>query len=329
MTTETMPDPLAAHLRTSDGVVGQVDPQTVPRWAGLTTFARLPRHTDVERFDAAVVGVPFDAGVTYRSGARFGPQGIRTASQLLKPYNPAQDVMPFEAFQVVDAGDIIGSPFDIAEAMRQIRGGASELLDAGAKLIVLGGDHTVAYPVLQALHAVHGPVGLLHFDAHLDTWGSYFGAQVTHGTPFRLATEQGLVDNNRLAHVGLRGGLYSRTDLADDADLGFTAIHCSDIDRIGTEGVVDRILGRLAGGPVYVSIDIDVLDPGIAPGTGTPEFGGLTGREMLRILRGLGGLNIVGADIVEVAPPYDHAEVTSLAAANLAYELLCLMASQQ
>lgn len=318
------------HIRHANGVVGQVDGMRVPRYAGLTTFARLPRLEDVERHDIAVVGVPFDSGVTYRPGARFGPSHIRQASRLLRPYNPALDSHPFSDAQVVDAGDIAANPFDIAEAVDQTREGLAELLgEHGRPFLMLGGDHTIALPALQALHAVHGPVALVHFDAHLDTWDTYFDAPCTHGTPFRRASEQGLVVKGHSAHVGLRGSLYDRSDLLDDAELGFTAIHSRDVDRIGVDGIVARVRETVGALPVYVSIDIDVLDPAFAPGTGTPEAGGLTSRELLAILRGMDGLDIVGADIVEVSPAYDHAEVTAVAAANVGYELLTLLAGRR
>ncbi len=318
------------HIRHANGVVGQVDGMRVPRYAGLTTFARLPRLEDVEQHDIAVVGVPFDSGVTYRPGARFGPSHIRQASRLLRPYNPALDSHPFSDAQVVDAGDIAANPFDIAEAVDQTREGLAALLgEDGRPFLMLGGDHTIALPALQALHAVHGPVALVHFDAHLDTWDTYFDAPCTHGTPFRRASEQGLVVKGHSAHVGLRGSLYDRSDLLDDAELGFTAIHSRDVDRIGVDGIVARIRQTVGALPVYVSIDIDVLDPAFAPGTGTPEAGGLTSRELLAVLRGMDGLDLVGADIVEVSPAYDHAEVTAVAAANLGYELLTLLAGRR
>jgi agmatinase len=317
------------YVRTADGIVGQVDARAVPRYAGIGTFARLPQRHDVEDYDIAVVGVPFDSGVTYRPGARFGPSAIRQASRLLKPYHPALDVSPFAAAQVVDAGDIAANPFDIAAAVDQIREGVLGLLTRPEqRVVLLGGDHTIALPALQAMNEVHGPVALVHFDAHLDTWDTYFGAPCTHGTPFRRASEQGLLVKDRSAHVGIRGSLYDRADLLEDAELGFTVVHCRDIDRIGVDGVIERVRERVGEHPVYVSIDIDVLDPAFAPGTGTPEIGGMTSRELVAVLRAMRGLRIVGADVVEVAPAYDHAEVTAVAAANLAYELVTLMADR-
>ena len=306
--------------------VGPSNALEFPRFAGLTTFARLPRSVDVPDFDVAVIGAPFDSGVSYRPGARFGPAAIRQGSRLLKPYNPALDVLPFAACQVVDAGDLGLNPFDIGEAMRQVEEGLRELTGDGRLAVTIGGDHTVALPALRVAHALHGPVALVHFDAHLDTWDTYFGEPYTHGTPFRRAAEEGLLLRDASAHVGIRGPLYDPRDLVDDARFGFTIVHCAEIDDLGVRGVVERVRERVRDAPVYLSIDIDVLDPAYAPGTGTPESGGMTSRELLGILRGFDGLNIVGADVVEVAPAYDHAEITSIAAATVTYELISLLA---
>ncbi|WP_341952752.1 agmatinase [Salinibacterium sp. TMP30] len=308
--------------------VGQADGQKSPRYAGLTTFARLPRVEDVPDYDVAVVGIPFDAGVTYRPGARFGPSAIREASRLLRPYNPALDSMPFEDAQVVDAGDIACNPFDIVEALGEIEVGLAALMAEGRLVLALGGDHTVALPALRVAHALHGPVALVHFDAHLDTWDTYFGAPYTHGTPFRRASEEGLIRKDRSAHVGIRGSLYDPADLTDDEKMGFTIVHCRDFDRIGVDGILERVLDRVGDAPVYISIDIDVLDPAFAPATGTPEAGGMTSRELLAVLRGFRNTKIVGADIVEVSPAYDHAAITAVAAANLGYELITIMSAQ-
>ncbi|MDF2092684.1 agmatinase [Knoellia sp. 3-2P3] len=317
------------YARYDDGVVGQVDGLQVPRYAGLTTFARLPRLEDVDDYDVAVVGVPWDSGVTYRPGARFGPSAIRQASRLLRPYNPALDAQPFRHAQVVDAGDVAANPFDIARAIDETREGLATLITpSGRPVVSLGGDHTMALPALQAMHHVHGPLALVHFDAHLDTWNTYFDAPYTHGTPFRRASEQGLIVKGSSAHVGIRGSLYDRQDLLDDEELGFTIVHCRDIDRIGVDGIVERVVERVGDHPVYVSIDIDVLDPAFAPATGTPEAGGMTSRELLGVLRAMRELRLVGADIVEVSPVYDHAEVTAVAAANIAYELVTIMSEQ-
>lgn len=311
-----------------DGHIGQVDATRVPRFAGPATFARLPGIDEVSDVDVAVVGVPFDAGVSYRPGARFGPAHVRESSRLLRPYNPATKVEPFARQQVVDAGDIAVNPFSIDDAISDIEMGAYALLERTDRLITIGGDHTIALPLLRALAARHGPVAVVHFDAHLDTWDTYFGAAYTHGTPFRRASEEGLLDRSGCMHVGTRGPLYSTQDLLDDSDLGFQVVPSVEIDHLGAQGIVDRIRERVQERPVYVSVDIDVLDPAFAPGTGTPEAGGMTSRELLAVLRAFGQMNLIGADVVEVAPAYDHAEITGIAASHVIYELISALAPQ-
>lgn len=303
-----------------------VDASKNPRYAGFATFARLPRLDQVERADIAVVGVPFDTGVSYRPGARFGPAHVRESSRLLRPYNPALDVSPFASAQVVDAGDIAANPFHIEEALDTVQASALEHTSDGTRLVTIGGDHTIALPLLRAAAERHGPVALVHFDAHLDTWDTYFGAEYTHGTPFRRAVEEGILDTEALCHVGTRGPLYGKKDLEDDRRFGFGIVTSSDVFRQGIDEVVEKIRQRVGNRPVYVSVDIDVLDPAHAPGTGTPEAGGLTSRELLEILRGFAGLNLIGADVVEVAPAYDHAELTGVAASHVAYDLVSLLA---
>ncbi|AZC14619.1 agmatinase [Microbacterium sp. ABRD28] len=305
---------------------GPVDASVVPRFAGIATFARLPTLDEVGRADVAVVGVPFDSGVSYRPGARFGPAHVREASRLLRPYNPAQDVFPFGAQQVADAGDIAANPFDIDAAVTEIAAAARKLGERATRLVTIGGDHTIALPLLRAVSERHGPVAVIHFDAHLDTWDTYFGAPTTHGTPFRRASEEGLIDLTASMHVGIRGPLYDKSDLSDDERLGFAIVTTDEIERDGVARAIERIRTRVAGAPVYLSIDIDVLDPAHAPGTGTPEAGGLTSRELLTIIRSLSDLPIVGADVVEVAPAYDHAQITAVAASHTLFELLSAMA---
>jgi agmatinase len=307
-------------------VVGPIDATRMPRYSGPATFARLPRIDEVASADAVVIGVPFDSGVTYRPGARFGPAHIRESSRLLRPYNPSLDVSPFASLQVVDGGDLAVNPFDIAEAITTIERGARGLLERAPHLLTLGGDHTIALPMLRAFAAAHGPVAVVHFDAHLDTWDTYFGAAYTHGTPFRRASEEGLIDRESCIHVGIRGPLFSDTDLTADADVGFRVISADETGHLGVAGVAELIAERVGDRPMYVSIDIDVLDPAHAPGTGTPEAGGLTSRELLGILRTLRHLHLIGADIVEVAPSYDHAQITGIAAAHVGYELLSALA---
>ncbi|MCP2246698.1 agmatinase [Lentzea aerocolonigenes] len=310
-------------------MIGPVDSSQVPRYAGPATFARLPRLDQVAHADVAVVGVPFDTGVSYRPGARFAPSAVREASRLLRPYHPGLDVSPFERVQVADGGDVAVNPFHIGEAIETIEGAASELQAEGTRLVTIGGDHTIALPLLRAVSRIHGPVALLHFDAHLDTWDTYFGEPYTHGTPFRRAVEDGILDTEAISHVGTRGPLYGKKDLEDDRRLGFGIVTSSDVMRRGVDETVDALRQRIGDRPLYVSIDIDVLDPAHAPGTGTPEAGGMTSRELLEILRGLRGLNLVGADVVEVAPAYDHADITSVAASHVAYDLVSLMALKE
>jgi agmatinase len=305
---------------------GPVDATVVPRFSGLSTFARLPTIDQVPSWDIALVGIPFDGGTTYRPGARFGPGAVRQGSRLLRPYHPELDTLPFERGQVVDAGDISCSPFDIEAAVTQIELAADSLLSGGGRMVAIGGDHTIALPLLRATAKRHGPLALVHFDAHLDTWDTYFGQRFTHGTPFRRAWEEGLLLRDRSAHVGLRGSLYGSGDLADDTAMGFLQITTTDVAREGTDALITRLVERVGDAPLYVSVDIDVLDPAHAPGTGTPEAGGLTSRELLALVRGLDRLSIVGADVVEVAPAYDHAEITAIAAAHVMYDLVTLMA---
>ena len=309
-----------------DRPIGPADATVTPRFSGIGTFARLPTAEQAGRWDIALVGVPFDGGTSYRPGARFGPAAVRQGSRLLRPYNPAQDAMPFALAQVVDAGDIACTPYSTEEAVAAIEAGAAELLSGGGRLVAVGGDHTIALPLLRATAGRHGPLALVHFDAHLDTWDTYFGQRFTHGTPFRRAFEEGLLLRERSVHVGLRGPLYADTDLSEDAGMGYAQIATDDVAARGTAPVVQQVLARVGAAPVYVSVDIDVLDPAHAPGTGTPEAGGLTSRELLRILRGLTSINLAGADVVEVAPAYDHAEATALAAATVIFDLIALVA---
>jgi agmatinase len=308
-------------------IVGPVDGTRVPRFAGASTFARLPRVDEVSDFDVAILGAPFDGGVSYRPGARFGPSAVRQASRHLRPaYHPDVDVSPFRVLQAVDAGDVPCNPFDIDEALGQIAVHATELVSDRRRLVTIGGDHTVALAALRAVVDSHGPVAVVHFDAHLDTWDTYFGAERTHGTVFRRAAEEGLLLPAASTHVGIRGPLYDAEDLVDDTRFGFSTVRAVDFDRLGVPEVIGRVRERAGDAPIYLSVDIDVLDPAFAPGTGTPEMGGFTSRELLAMLRALPGEQIVAADVVEVSPPYDHAEITSLAAATVIYDVIAVMA---
>src|SRR5262252_188865 len=239
------------------GHVGQIDATKVPRYSGPATFARLPRIDEVAVADAAVLGIPFDSGVTYRPGARFGPAHIRESSRLLRPYNPALDVSPFASLQVVDAGDLAVNPFSIGEAISDIERRTRGLLEQVPHVLALGGDHTIALPLLRAVAATHGPVAVIHFDAHLDTWDTYFGDAYTHCTPFRRAAEEGLLDRSGCIHIGISGPLFAKTDLGQDSDLGFQLVSAPEADSLGIAGMAERIADRVGDRPAYVSVDID------------------------------------------------------------------------
>jgi agmatinase len=310
-------------------IVGQVDATQMPRYGGIATFAHLPHISDVTDVDVAIVGVPFDTGVSYRPGARFGPNHVRESSRLLRPYNPAANVSPFATQQVVDAGDIAANPFDIEEAISSIHKSYDQLLERAKRVVTIGGDHTITLPILRSLKAKHGPISVVHFDAHLDTWDSYFGADYTHGTTFRRASEEGLLDPEGCMHIGIRGPLYAAKDLTDDKALGFQIFSSVEFQDLGVKAAIEKMKARVGKRPTYISIDIDVLDPAHAPGTGTPEAGGLTSRELLSLLRATAGMNVIGADIVEVAPAYDHAQITGIAASHAMYELISAFAAKQ
>jgi agmatinase len=308
-----------------ESIVAPVDASQVPRFAGLRTFARVPTLEQAGRADVAVLGAPFDGGTTFRAGSRYGPGGIREASLLLRPYNDALDVSPFAERQIVDAGDAPASPVDIIAAHQAIEDAAGALHRSGARVLGLGGDHSVSLPLLRAAAATHGQLSLLQLDAHTDTWDAYFGSKLTHGTMFRRAVEEGVINGHSSVQIGLRGSMYSPDDYADNAELGFTTLFARDFDQGGVAGAVALALSTLRP-PVYITVDIDCLDPAFAPGTGTPEAGGLTSRELLAVLRGLAGaVDLAAADVVEVSPPYDPAGATAVAAAHAAYELLSLL----
>ena len=297
-----------------------------PRFSGVRTFMRLPNVQDLENADAAVVGVPFDTGATFRVGARFGPEGIRSASHLLRPYNPSQDVSIFEHLSVIDYGDVPVVPGYIEESYARIEEGLEPIHRAGVVPIVLGGDHSIALPELRAAAAVHGPLALVQFDSHPDTWDAYFGEKHTHGTPFRRAVEEGLLRPERSIQVGMRGSIYDAGDWDDARELGFDLVPTDTVRKLGIEETIARIRERVGAAKTYVSFDVDFVDPAFAPGTGTPEIGGFTSREAQEFVRGLVGLDIVGYDVVEAYPAYDPAQVTALLAANVAYEFLSLIA---
>jgi agmatinase len=293
----------------------------------VRTFMRLPNVRDLDNSDAAIVGVPFDTATTFRVGARFGPEGIRSVSHLLRPYNPSQDVSIFDHLSVIDYGDLSVVPGYIEESYRRIAEGLEPIHRAGVVPIVLGGDHSIVLPELRAAAAVHGALALVQFDAHPDTWDAYFGQKHTHGTPFRRAVEEGLLKPERSIQVGMRGSLFDFGDWNDSRELGFKLISTEEVRGLGISEAIVRIRERVGNTKAYVSFDVDFVDPAFAPGTGTPEIGGFTSREAQEFVRGLVGLDLAGCDVVEVYPAYDPAQITAFLAANVAYELLSLIAA--
>ncbi len=307
---------------------GPPDASVAPRYTGPRTFARLPHipvpHPNV---DAAVLGVPFDTATSFRSGARFGPEAIRSASALLRPYHPPLDIDVFETLSLVDGGDLQVTPGNALKTTGQIGAALTPVVEAGIVPLVLGGDHSIVLGELRAQAAVHGPMPLVLLDAHADTWEQYYGERYFHGTPFRRAVEEGVVDPSRSLLAGMRGPLYAAADLDVPRELGFELIDVAELSTLSPAEYGARVRARVGEGPAYLSFDIDVLDPAFAPGTGTPEVAGLQPREALSLLRALAGIGFTGFDVVEVSPPYDSpGQITALHAAAVAYELLALLA---
>jgi agmatinase len=304
-----------------------LDAQVMPRFAGIRTFMRAPHTTDLAGVDAAVYGIPFDTATSYRTGPRFGPEAIRSASALLRPYNPGLDVNVVEALSIVDYGDLPVSPGDTERTYGQVEEALGPLVDGGVFPLALGGDHSVTLAELRALARRHGPLALVQLDAHGDTWEQYFGQRFFHGTTFKRALEEELIEPTASVQAGLRGSLYGAEDVESAQALGFTVLSCDELREHGPARYAELVRGLTGTRPVFLSFDIDVLDPAFAPGTGTPEVGGLSTAEALAFLRALRGIGLVGADVVEVSPPYDGpGQQTALAAANVAYELLGLRA---
>src|SRR5215208_5058923 len=306
---------------------GPPDASLAPRYTGVRTFARLPHVTDPADVDAAIVGVPFDTATSFRPGARFGPEGIRAASLLLRPWHPPLGVDVFASQSLVDWGDLAVTPGNAERTAAQIHEGLRPLVAAGVTPLVLGGDHSVVLGELRAHAERHGPVGLVLIDAHADTWDQYYGERYFHGTPFRRALEEGLIDPKRSLLAGMRGPLYAASDLDEPREWGFEIIPCEELRTWTPSEYGAKVRERVSHGPVYLSFDIDVLDPAFAPGTGTPETAGLFPHEAVAYLRALAGVPFVGYDIVEVSPQFDGpGQVTALNAASVAYELLALTA---
>jgi agmatinase len=305
---------------------GPRDAFVSPRFGQVATFMLLPTAASTEGLDVVLLGIPYDGGTSYRTGARFGPRAVREQSSLIRPWHPVLKVHPFERLRVADCGDVDVVPISIERTYEAVTRRLDEATAGGAVAVCVGGDHSVTLPILRSVARRHGPVGVVHFDAHPDTWDAYFGSKFFHGTPFRRAVEENLVDPRRMIQVGIRGPLYGPEDFEFQDAHGIEVIRIETIKEQGVAWAAGR-LGRLRGGPVYCSFDIDAVDPAYAPATGTPEVGGLTSYEALALVRALAGLTLVGADIVEVSPPYDGpGQVTSLLAANLLFEIVSLLA---
>jgi agmatinase len=306
-----------------------LDAQVIPRFAGIRTFMRAPHVTDLKGVDAVVYGIPFDTATSFRTGVRFGPEAIRSASSLLRPYNPAVDVNVVERLSIVDFGDVPVSPGDTERTYGQIDEALAPIVDAGCFPLALGGDHSITLAELRALARKHGPMALVQLDSHGDVWEQYFGQRYFHGTTFKRAAEEGVIAPHASVQAGMRGSLYGAEDIAVARDFGFTVLSTDELRDVGSAAYGDLVRERVGDKPVFVSFDIDFLDPAFAPGTGTPEVGGFTTAEALAFVRALRGINLVGSDVVEVSPSYDGpGQVTALAAATVAYELLSLRAMQ-
>lgn len=303
-----------------------IDAALVPRFAGIPSFMRLPLFDDPAQVQIALVGVPWDGGTTNRAGARHGPREVRNQSSLMRKVHHVSRIAPYELVRVGDLGDAPVNPIDLLDSLKQIEGFFSQLHQAGAVPLSVGGDHLVTLPIFRAL-ARQRPIGMVHFDAHSDTNDRYFGDNLyTHGTPFRRAIEEGLLDPRRTVQIGIRGSIYSADDEDFAKDCGIRVIHMEEFADLGVEATLAEARRVVGAEPTYISFDIDVLDPAFAPGTGTPEIGGMTTLQAQQLIRGLRGLNLVGADVVEVSPPFDLGGATALAGATLMFELLCILA---
>jgi guanidinopropionase len=305
-----------------------VDAAEVPRFAGAATFMRLPLVEDFSQLDIALVGVPFDGGTTNRAGTRHGPREIRNQSSLIRRVHHVSGTAPYERARIADGGDCPVNPIDLTDAMAKITSFFAGIRSAGAIPLAAGGDHLITLPILRAL-AVGGPVGLVHFDAHSDTNDRYFGDNpYTPGTPFRRAVEEGLLDPKRMVQVGIRGSIYDASDYDFAKANGIRVIFIEEFARRGVDDVAAEVRALMGSAPAYLSFDIDVIDPGQAPGTGTPEIGGMSTREAQGMIRALRGLSLVGADVVEVSPPFDANGITALTGATMMFEILCILADQ-
>lgn len=298
----------------------------MPRFGGIATMMRLPHLPSAEGLDACFVGIPLDIGTSNRSGTRFGPRQIRTESVMLRPYNMATRAAPFDSLSVADIGDVPTNPYDLKDSVRIIEEFYDQkILRHGVRPLTLGGDHTLVLPILRAMAKKYGPVGLVHVDAHADINEEMFGEKIAHGTPFRRAVEDGALDPKRVVQIGLRGTGYTAEDFDWARDQGFRVVQAEECWHKSLTPLMEEVRAQVGDGPVYLSFDIDSLDPAYAPGTGTPEIGGLTVPQGIEIIRGCRGLNLVGCDLVEVSPPYDTSGNTAITAANLLFEMLCVL----
>jgi guanidinobutyrase len=302
---------------------------SMPRFGGPSTMMRLPARDTAEGLDVAFYGVPFDIGTSNRTGARFGPRAIRAESSLLRPYHMATRAAPFDSLAIADVGDVALNTFNAPACVPIIRDFVAGVLAAGAVPLGMGGDHTVTYPILQAIAATHGPVGIVHVDAHADVNDTMFGEKVTHGSWLRRAIEEDLVDTARVVQIGLRGTGYAADDFDWVTSLGGRVVPAEECWHRSLAPLMAEVRAQMGDAPVYLTFDVDGLDPSVAPGTGTPEVGGLTSVQGLAVIRGCRGLNLVGADVVEVAPVYDTSGNTALLGANLLFEQLCVLPGVQ
>ncbi|MCG3217249.1 MAG: agmatinase [Candidatus Heimdallarchaeota archaeon] len=303
-----------------------MDPIKSPRFSGIKTFMRIPHIKTTEGVDFAIIGVPSDAGASFRTGQREGPAAIRKVSALLRHHNPELKISPFDYISGIDYGDLPVVPGYIEDGYKKIEESLYPIVDAGVIPILLGGDHAITLPELRAIKKKHGQVALIHFDSHSDTVDEYFGKPYNHGTPFKRAIEEELLLVDRSIQVGMRGSIYTEEHLEIPKRLGFEVITTSEIREIGLRKLIQKILERVGDAKVFISFDVDFVDPAYAPGTGTPEVGGFTSGEAMELIRGLEGLNFIGFDIVEVLPSLDPSEITALLASNVVYEFISLLA---
>jgi guanidinopropionase len=315
-----------ANPRSADA--GNYDPMKEPRYAEIATFMRAPLARTLADVDIGLIGVPTDLGVTNRPGARHGPREIRNSSSLMRCFNLALGVNPYELCRIADLGDVrLSHRYDLEKQIDDIEAFYREVHAAGIRPVTAGGDHSITYPIFKAI-AADAPIGMVHIDAHTDTWGEFFGSKFTHGAPFRLAVQDGLLDPKRTIQIGIRGGQNTMDGIEFSLSHGMRVVFIEEFAALGVERVIEEARRVVGDGPTYISFDVDGLDPVYAPGTGTPEIGGITTLEAQRLLRGLRGLNLIGGDVVEVAPPYDQTGNTALVGASMMFEILCLIADR-